>query len=182
MMSPQALLYVWALRKLGYDVRGFVFNYGRTKAPAIPYVLKRNSSRGPAGTVTMRQRLDTDLRTYVQAIKEAHGREWKDWVSYYKPKIDQLRGREALWFRRERIPVEDDRIKRGVLEYYSTVNDILRRDKKNPPRSYFYNCKFSCDYHDLCVAEFTGLDITPLVRTNYQFEGERYGPEDLLEA
>jgi len=181
MMSPQALMYVWALRRKGLDIRGFVFNYGRTKAPTIPYTLQRNSSRGPAGSVTRRKKLDTDLYTYLQAIKEAHGDEWKLWVDFYREKIDDLKGREQLWFRRERIPVEDSRIDRGLKEYISTIQDIQSRSKV-PPRSYFYNCKFSCDYHDLCCAEFQGLDVTPLIQANYEFEGERYGKEDLLDA
>lgn len=181
MMSPQALLYVWALRQKGLDIRGFVFNYGRTKAPVVPYVLQRNSSRGPAGSVTRRSKLDTDYYTYLAAIKEAHGDEWKMWKEFYREKLIDLKGREQLWFRRERIPVEDARIERGLEEYYSTIRDIQKRAKV-PPRSYFYNCKFSCDYHDVCVAEFQGLDIAPLIKANYEFEGERYGKEDLLDA
>jgi hypothetical protein len=181
MMSPQALMYVWALRQMGYDIRGFVYNYGKTKAPAIPYVLKRSSKNGPAGSVTMRQKLDTDLATYVRAIKEAHGKDWKKWIPYYKPKLEQLRGRDALWFRRERIPTEDSRIEVALEEYKATARDILKRSQV-APRSYFFNCKFGCEYHDLCVSEFSGLDITPLIKHNFIFEGERYGEEDLLAA
>jgi len=181
MMSPQALMYVWALRKKGLDIRGFVFNYGRTKAPVIPYTLMRNSSRGPAGSITRRQKLDTDYYTYLKTIKEVHGDEWKLWIDFYREKLENLKGREQLWFRRERIPVEEDRIERGLEEFYTTIKDIQTRVKP-APRSYFYNCKFSCDYHDLCCAEFQGLDVAPLVKANYEFEGERYGKEDLLDA
>lgn len=181
MMSPQALLYVWTLRQMGYDIRGFVFNYGRTKPPAIPYVLQRSSKNGPAGSVTVRKKLDTDLRTYVQAIKDAHGKDWKKWLSYYKPKIDELRGREGLWFRRERIPTEPERVETALAEYITTARDILRR-AETAPRTYTYECKFQCEYHDLCVSEFTGLDISPLVKANFTFEGERYGKTDLLAA
>jgi hypothetical protein len=91
-----------------------------------------------------------------------------------------LKGREGNWFRRERIPVEDERIARGLAEYEASVRDIQRREKEASPRTYQYNCKFGCDYHDLCCAEFQGLDITPLVKANMMFTGERYGEEDLL--
>src|SRR4029077_3216678 len=70
MMSPQACLYVWALRKSGYDIRGFVYNYGRTKPPAVPRVLQK-------GTLSVAQRMDTDQYTYLRAIKELHGVQWK---------------------------------------------------------------------------------------------------------
>jgi len=174
MMSPQATQYVWALREEGLDIRGFVYNYGRTKPPAEPQVLVR-------GTLSLRKNMDTDIATYVAAMKRLHGKEWKKFIPYYRTKLNELKGREALWFRRERIPVEPERIERGLLEYEATVRNIQARDKEDTPRSYFYNCKFSCDYHDVCCAEFQGLDISPLVKANYQFTGERYsGEEDLL--
>jgi hypothetical protein len=175
MMSPQALLYVWALREMGYPIRGFVFNYGRTKPPAMPQVLKR-----PAGTLSKRKNMDTDVHTYVAAMKRLHGKEWKKWVSYYMPKLRELQGREILWFRRERIPVEQERLERGVLEYLATVQDIRRREKVHVPRTYTYACKFGCEYHGLCCAEFQGLDIVPLIKADFVFAGERYGKEDLL--
>lgn len=180
MMSPQAPLYVWGVREAyDLDVRGFLYNYGRTKAPTIPNVLKR-----PAGMLSVAQRMDTDLTTYFAAIKAAHGSDWKKYLEYYKPKLKQLKGREAMWFDRQRIPVEDDRILRAVREYLVTVRDIQKREGRREyvPRSYFYNCRFGCEYHDICAAEFQGLDIEPLVRDGFQFTGERYEKEDLLDG
>lgn len=178
MMSPQSLMYVWALRKMGYDIRGFVFNYGRTKPPTIPPLLKR-------GTLTTRANIDTDYWTYLSAIKEVHGDKWKLYAKrVYAGKLRELKGREELWFRRERIPTEEDRVKRALQEFLVTIYQIQERtpnDKKFPPRSYFYNCKFNCEYHDLCVAEFTGLDVEPLIKRNYTFEEDRYGEEDILD-
>jgi len=179
MMSPQALLYAWALRKLGYDIRGFVYNYGRTKPPAIPQVLKR-----PAGQLSLRKNMDTDYYTYAMAIKRQHGKKWKFYArTTYRDMLIRLKDRDKLWFRRERIPVEPDRIKLAVQELIVTARDMERRNKKHPPRSYFYNCSHFCDYHDLCVTEFKGLDITPLVRDRYEQVPERYADgEDLLVA
>ena len=176
MMSPQALLYVWALRVCyGLDVRGFVFNYGRTKPPTVPQVLKR-------GVLSTKKSMDTDQLTYLKAIKDLHGSQYKMYMPYYKQKLLDLRGREALWFDRGRIPVEDERILRAVREYVSSARDILRREKRREyvPRSWFYNCKFSCDYKDLCAAEFQGLDLTALIKGTMMFTGERYEKEDLL--
>lgn len=169
MMSPQALMYAWALRKLGYDIRGFLFNYGRTKPPTIPRVLKN-------GSLSMAKRMDTDYSTYLTAIKENHGEQWKLYAKkVYRQKLLDLKGREQMWFNRQRIPVEPARIKRGLAEFLITIKDIERRNMKHPPRSYFFNCPFTCEYHDPCVAEFQGLDIEPLIKKSYIFEGERYG-------
>jgi hypothetical protein len=37
-----------------------------------------------------------------------------------------------------------------------------------------------CDYHDLCVAEFQGLNIKPLIRDRYELVPERYSDEESL--
>lgn len=178
MMSPQALLYVWALRETyDLDVRGFVYNYGRTKAPTIPHALKR-----PAGMLSLAAKMDTDVHTYLKAIRDNHGEDYKRFLPYYKQKLRDLKGREGMWFDRARIPVEDDRILRAVKEYVASVRDIQRRETRREyvPRSYFFNCKFGCDYHSLCAAEFQGLEIEPLVKQTMMFSGERYEKEDLL--
>jgi len=155
-------------------LRGFIYDYGRTKPPAIPQVLKR-------GTLSMRKRMDTDYYTYVAAIKELHGAMWRDYAkAYYRSKLLELKDREVLWYRRERIPVEDHKIKQALLEFVVSVRDIQRRSKY-APRSYFYNCRWGCEYHGLCVSEFAGLDIEPLIEADYTTSEERYAEvEDLL--
>jgi hypothetical protein len=180
MMSPQAPLYVWALRECyDLDVRGFVFNHARTKPPTVPRVLKR-----PEGMLSTATKMDTEYYTYLQAIKDNHGKHWKKYIPYYRDKLEQLQGRDARWFERQRIPVDDDKIVRAVTEYCATVVDVQNRHKLRDavPRSYFFNCKFGCDYHGLCVTEFNGLEIEPLVKHDFEFVGERYGKEDLLDA
>lgn len=179
MMSPQAPLYVWALRKqYGLDIRGFLYNYGRTKVPTVPRTLVK-------GTLSVAQKMDTDYYTYMREIKQVHGAKWKFYLPIYMDKLRSLQGREALWFDRQRIPVEDRKVLAAVKEYAASVRDIQRRESRRDyvPRSYFYNCKFGCEFHDVCVAEFAGLEIEPLVKAGFQFTGERYTrEEDLLSA
>lgn len=175
MMSPQNCMYVWASRRMGYDVRGFIYDYGRTKAPTIPRTLKR-------GVLSTAQRMDTDYYTYLQAIKELHGAHWKDYATtVYREKLIALKQRNILWYRRERIPVEDHKIKQALIEFIVSVRDIQRRSKHSP-RTYTYNCRWGCEYHSLCTAEFAGLDIEPLVEADYTTTEERYyePEEDLL--
>jgi hypothetical protein len=176
MMSPQAVMYVWGLRKLGFDIRGFVYEYGRTKAPTIPPQLK---TRG--GLLTTRHKLDTDYYTYLSEVKRVHGDQWKLYAKrVYITKLRELKGRENLWFRLERIPVDEGRIKRGLMEFLVSIKDAEKRNLKHPPRTYDFRCLWDCAYHELCVAEFTGLDIQPLLKRHYTYEEERYenGEED----
>jgi hypothetical protein len=175
MMSPQNCMYVWALRTMGYDIRGFVYDYLRTKPPTIPRVYVRGGKYGAAGTLQQSPSMDTDYYTYIKAIQDAHGENWQQWAKrVYRPFLLHLRERQALWFRRQAIPVEDEKIREALAEFIVTVRDIERRNLKYPPRSYFYNCRWGCDYHSLCTAEFAGVDIEDMVHHDYTFEDERY--------
>lgn len=184
MMSPQSLMYAWAMRKLGYDIRGFLFNYGRTKAPTIPHVLM---GKGPKhGTLSTAQKIDSDFTTYLQAIKDLHGKQWKTYAqTLYRDKLVSLRGKEATWFRREPISVEQSRVKQALGEFLTTIKDIQGRSVgKYCPRTYQFSCgwvKGGCEYHGLCVSEFNGLNIGPLIKKNFMFEGERYGEDSVEE-
>ena len=179
MMSPQAPMYVWALQENDYDVRGFLYNYGRTKAPTVPQRLQR-------GGVSQRKNLDTDLVTYVNELKDEYGDQWKIAAkTMYRDTLIRLKNRNVLWFRRERVPVEQDRIDRCLREFLNSISELQDRwMKEEAPRSYFYNCKFGCEYHGPCVAEFQGLSIENLLKKNYELVEERYAEseKDLLSA
>lgn len=184
-MNPQSSLYVGALRYgMGLDVRGFVYDYGRTKAPTIPEPVKRGSAKTPSGCITMKDGLDTDYWTYLRAIRDHHGDDAKHYVrTVYKQKLKELKARDILWYRRERIPVEDFKIKQSLREFIMTVRQIERRASfEASPRSFFYNCRFNCDYYSPCTAMFSGLDIRALVKQQYVVQEERYTEEDLLSA
>jgi len=171
MMSPQNIMYVWVARKMGYDVRGFIYDYGRTKTPAAPYILQN-------GTVTTRNNIDTTFDVYLKAIKDTHPKEWKKLAkTYYKDKLLTLKARDVLWYHRERIPVEGPRVQNGFREFILAVKEIENRGR--PIRSYLYNCVWNCSYHDLCVADFQGLDTKPIIKSRYMLEGERYGTEEI---
>lgn len=176
MMSPQNPLYVWGAEKTyDIDIRGFVYNYGRSKAPTVPNVLNK-------GTLSLAKKIDTDQATFLQAIRDCHGKDYRRWLPYYKSKLLDLRGREARWFDRQRIPVESARQLKTLREFVASVRDIQRRETRPDyiPRTYLYNCARQCDYHGPCVAEYQGLNIEPLIKAGYHFEDERYGREEDL--
>jgi len=177
-MSPQAPMYVWACQENGLDLRGFLYNYGRTKAPTIPKVLKR-----PEGAVSQKSNMDTDLATYVKVLKQQYGKDWQIMAkTVYREFLLRLKGREKLWFRRERIPVEDHQLAQTLEEFMASIRQINQRQgKEGAPRSYFYNCKFNCEYHMLCVAEYSLQNIAPLIKAKYKEVDERYADEEAVE-
>jgi hypothetical protein len=129
--------------------------------------------------------MDTDLATYVSVLKQEYGADWKIAAkTVYRDMLLRLKERDVLWFRRERVPVEDDRIERCLEEFLVSTQQIQNRVMKEiAPRSYFYNCRFGCEYHTPCVAEFQGLNIEGILKKNYELVEERYAKEsDLLTA
>lgn len=169
MMSPQNIMYSWVGRKMGYDLRGFIYDYGRTKAPTIPRILKN-------GTVSVAKSMDTDVSTYLQQIKEAHGDRWRDWLNHYKPKLRELKEREVTWFDRERIPIEGPRMRQGFLEYVYACQEIENRGR--PIRTFMRGCRWDCEYYEPCVAQFQGLDISGLMSSQFTLEDERYSLDE----
>lgn len=186
MMSPQNIVYVYVMRKLGFDVRGFIYDYGRTKVPTEPRILKRSSQYGPAGSVSL-AKCDTTVAVYKAAVKAAHGASAKTMVkTYYRDKLEELKRAEVTWYHRERIPVEGPRLQRGFKEFLLACHQIQNRTTRwadyasgGPPRNYIYNCKWNCSYHEPCVAEFQGGDIERLLKTQYVLEAESYKPEEI---
>lgn len=176
-LSPQAPLYVWAAKKhYGLDVLGFLYNYGCTKPPTPPQILQ-------SGMISVAKKCAADYETWIQTIKQVHGDDWRHYAkTRYRERLLEAKARGAEYFDRVRIPVEPVVIKNALSEAIVTIRDIERRELTSPPRSYFYNCRFACDYHDLCVTEFMGLDISGLVKAKYTIDEERYGTEDLLNA
>jgi len=123
--------------------------------------------------------MDTDYYTYLQAIKETHGEDWKRWAKrVYAAKLIQLKERQWMWYRRIPIPVEDEKIRQTLGEFIVTAKDIERRNLRFPPRSYTYSCKWGCEYHELCTAAFAGLDIADMVKHDFSFDDERYAETD----
>jgi len=165
MMSPQNIMYAWTGRKMGYDLRGFIYDYGRTKAPSQPRILKN-------GSVSTAKSIDSDRWTYLQAIKKAHGKRWKEWLPIYKYKLQELKEREVTWFDRERIPVEGPRMKQGFREFVYACREIENRGM--PFRSFMRSCQWDCEFLEPCTAQFQGLDIARLMQTQYTIEDERY--------
>lgn len=174
MMSPQNIIYVWGMRKSGYDVRGFIYDYGRTKPPSVPTLLKR-------GGVSTAAKIDTDVATYYAAMVKAHGKKGAKELAKtaYREKLKQIKARESTWYVRERITVDGPRYLNGFREFIAAAKLIEKRNPKLAVRNYIYNCKWNCDYHEICVAEFQGLDISGMLKNQYTIEVERHGPEDI---
>lgn len=158
-LDSQSALYMWAALRNGLDVQGFIWNYGRSKPPAMPVELKTG---GPARWNT----IDTDFPTAIAWMKEYYGA--KNIPQKYRPKLRYLRSlqyqpggmQNSAFFQRRIIEKDNAMLKQVAQEAYHTHKrmheypfDRPEIVERHPDRS----CSFFCSYTELCTTElFTG--------------------------
>lgn len=156
LLDAQSALYIWAAWKNKIPVQGHIWNYLRTKAPTVPYLLK-------SGARLSKKSIETDFLTYVRALKK-----YKLPLEDHKHEIIRLKNQQyktgelqtSPFFRRDVLEKSPRMIKQVVQEAYTTHKrmhsypwDDVRQIERVPDRS----CTFGCSYADLCQTElFTG--------------------------
>jgi RecB family exonuclease len=158
MIDPQLTLYFGSLEALGYrNMRGAMYDEIRTKAPTIPKILK-------SGGLSKEKRIDTDLFTYYSEIRRLD----LDPASYSDILQHIARNQRDRFFRRTPIPKDPPVVRTVLREAMQTATEILSAEKnKRFPRSFENDCKYSCDYKDLCITELYGGNIRPIIKMNF---------------
>lgn len=164
-LDPQGTLYYDGLSEMGgYEpILGFIVNEIRTKAPAIPQVLK-------SGQLSKRKNIDTDVWTYMSAIRR-HGLNPADYADILRLIAARQKGR---FFNRVAIPKDPPVVRTLRREALQTARAIRLADEQGSyPRTYDWSCARYCDYRDLCIAELMGGDISSMIKMNFTSDKEQ---------
>lgn len=175
LLDGPSALYVWCARQNGYNVRGFTWNYLRTKPPSIPEMVYVGKSNERLST----RALETDYPTMYRALKkyEAEGHPIK--VSDYRAQLDHLKSQRwkhgevqaSPFFRRDALEKSDDTIIRVVAAAMKTRDRMHGYDWKDTQameRVVDRSCTFRCDYTDLCTSELFGGNSATIRRTQFR--------------
>jgi hypothetical protein len=163
--DSQSGLYVWAARKMGIPVAGFIWNYLKTAPPSKPKLIK-NESRfytklGDTTYVTYRRELKRlgiepdDPRAAATVERLARDR--------YKPGQIQT----SPFFQRHVFERNDGVLRRIAGEAYATHQRLqaYHWDKPNRvERAPGNQCDFMCSYTRLCEAELYGSGMVGNIR------------------
>lgn len=178
LLDAQSALYLWAARRSGYKVEGFIWNYLRTTPPSIPKQVKAGRLSKVLG--------DTDYLTYRAAIERMmkEGSEESDGkrlvlTQDIKDKLVQLKGQRyelgkpqtSTFFRRDILEKDNAMLRRVATENYRTSRTMHSYDFDNPDaveRVVDRGCTFSCSYTDLCTVDLMGGNMIPLLKQNYR--------------
>ena len=153
----QTVLYYWAKRQNGDKVDGIIWDYIRTKPPAIPELLK-------SGGLSKRANIDTDYDTYLAEI-EKNGLDPKD----YSDILEKVK--KNTFFKRVVLPSPSQVLVDTVVEeFFATAREIETSTSKS--RNMTRNCT-SCSYFQLCQAEVRGLDSESLRKQMFTLREEK---------
>lgn len=164
----QTILYVWALRQLGYPVKAILWDYIRTKPPTIPKVLKDGS--------LSKKEIDTDYETYLAAVKEV----CPDLMDEYQPFLDKLKLEgNKKFFKRVLLPVNNKMIE-PVLNDAKMTSLQIASFQHLPVRNISgFTCP-RCFYGSLCLAGLRGQDEAFIREHEFMNKEEEieYGSEE----
>lgn len=165
----QLLLYVYAWNRQHPDqpLTGILWDYLRTKPPAIPQVLK-------SGALSKRANIDTTAEIYLQTIRE-HGLNPTD----YEDILETLEEKGDRFFQRHYLPTPPEKMMLQIVDDVVATGETLGQDAA---RTMTRECKF-CDFYTLCNAELRDYDSEYLLETEFRTrEDEDYLLEEEAEA
>ena len=154
----QQVLYMWAAPLSGYPkLSGVIWDYLRTKPPAIPEQLKN-------GELTRRKNIDTDYDTYLAEVTRLKLNP-KDYLEILTP----LKSRGSMdFFQRVQLPNPPAvLINNIVADLKSTAAEIHKLGGSDKTRSLAFDCN-RCEYNLVCQSDIRGLDSSFIRKTDYQ--------------
>ncbi len=166
----QSTLYPWALREgMDLDIKGFIFNYIRKKAPSIPKINKN-------GAIS-RARIDTDYPTMARFLLDYYDKSnVNDLPVNEKTKLLGLKGR-TNFFKRTKLDKEEAITERQIEEFQITAQEMeVWHEIEDDPdddqdpwvRTMIPACSWDCDFYDLCILELMGQDSKFMKRAKFQ--------------
>ena len=155
----QLVFYIWAWNRWNKSrpVDGILWDYIRTKPPAIPEVLKN-------GTLSKRENIDTTYAIYRDEVLK-QGLKLAD----YKDILESLKKRGSeKFYKRVKLPSPPQSMVESVVEdARQTAVMIARLSKSFTPRNLTRDCSF-CEYYQLCQAELRGLDAAFIKKAEFE--------------
>lgn len=154
LLDAQSALYIWAARRNGIPVRGFIWNYIRAKPQAEWRFKKDGDLYAKIG--------DTDYPTALTCVKR-EGKNPADFAdklnALKKMRYEHGAMQLSPFYRRDVLEKQDDVIKAVVQEAIHTVKRMRKYPfhkqtfvERNPERS----CVWGCSYRNLCETELMG--------------------------
>lgn len=168
-LDDQMTMYLWAAQSiLNQPVAGCLYNVLRKKLPTVPKVLV--SGKG----LSRDKSIDTTYEVYLKAIED-NGFDPDDYADY----LDMLLNKDTGFFTRVKVHRNQHEIAMAGRMLLMEAIDMLNQPYIYPNPT--WDCRWKCDYKDLCLAMNRNDDVEYLRRTMYRprqvEEGSAYARE-----
>jgi hypothetical protein len=161
----QTVLYAWAWNLLNprRPVDGIVWDYLRTKLPAVPEELK-------SGRLSQRANIDTTYDVASAAVV-AHCKRTGENPKDYAEWLENLRGREDKFFKRVYLPNPPKQMIQTLVDEMVTTTKEILRSNDDTTRNLTKDCAW-CSFYLLCHAELRGQDSEFIRKSEYVVDEE----------
>jgi RecB family exonuclease len=172
LLDPQSVLYVWAARRLGMPVKGFIWNYIKTDPPKQLRFKKDGNLYAKQGATDY----PTAYRSLMARGIDPRDEENEKWVAYLKPLQNQRYRPDSTlqlspFFRRDTLEKDDAMIERAVKEVIHTVKRMQKYpfDKRDyVERVVNRDCKYFCSYRSICTSDLMGGNSELIARQQFR--------------
>lgn len=181
-LDAQSILYLWAARENGIPVKGFIWNYLRTKAPSIPKLTRTGALYKRIGA--------TDYPTAYLAFKQLSQGSDRDYVQEHKLWLRGLAAQRyksgevqlSEFFQRSIYVKNDEMIERALAEASHTADRYAEypfEDRDAVERVPDRSCDW-CSYKNLCTTELMGGNADNVIRQEFMEQDpfHYYGAND----
>jgi hypothetical protein len=161
-MDRQLSRYWWALKRLGYDVGGFIYNIILKDYPVKPKVLKK-------GDLSTAKNQNTTYALYMEAIEEL-GQQPEQYMDF----LEYLENYPREYFRRVDVKRTDKELANAMFEFYYQAKEA-NAIKQGDNRDFIYrnitkDCSWDCPFMDACKADMDGSNIEFLMNMAFNKE------------
>jgi PD-(D/E)XK nuclease superfamily protein len=180
LLDTQSPAYMWACWENDLDVQGFIWNYIKTAAPAVPHVLK-------SGDRFSKKLGETDYYTFARCLQKSgfDPEPYRDVLNRLKAqRYEYGKPQTSPFFQRHIVERTEESVEQALREMMVTAERLTeynfnpRLTERIPDRS----CEWMCGYEGLCTAELHGNETRHIMRSFRKGDPLEYyeeGPETL---
>jgi hypothetical protein len=168
LLDDQIGSYVWALRALGYPVKGFVYHEQKKAYPQPPVM---NKQRYKGRMFSVNKQFATEWEIYEQTVREQDTQAYEDGL--YDEHIQWLKDFGGTFYRRTLIYKTDYETDR-IAEYigYEAL-EMIDQDLPIYPNPGRFGCNF-CAFREPCIEKNAGGDYQYALDTLYEVREPYY--------
>lgn len=180
LLDDQIGSYVWALRKLGLNVAGFIYHEMFKGFPNLP---KQNKTRREGRIFSVDKTQATTYKIYLQTVSREDTEAWSD--GKYDDMLNYLQAEGRKFYDRRQIPKTEAEV--NSIEYNIGLEalDMLDKQIRLYPSANRFGCGF-CAYREPCIAKNNKDDFeytldTVYTRKEHYFKEMRQSTDTLVE-